>query len=346
MNREPRRNEVGFTMIEMVMATVMLLSLAFLVTSMIISGTDAQRFSDRLGRVTEISQDILADMQRDLQAAVRVFDADTLGMSYRGRVAPWPQAVALASSKPSSIQVSSTFKKDVSGTEKTGNELLFARQAWSDSFTCTSGNAYRVDTYRVVYYYLRKEGVGPGKGSPHGLNLCKWVSEPLVNGAQVDAIADATDRTEVLKHLRDATPDDSGAKHSPLHVVWMVGEDPATSGTFRQILADGSMTTTPVLPRANPWEIEREVKLSSSGMLHAAHYSVASNWSQGNQGTGRFAIANNTTASVGFPHGFEVQVVGPASARKVLVHLTLVSTNAKGLKAYYDAQVVTVVREG
>ncbi len=49
---------------------------------------------------------------------------------------------------------------------------------------------------------------------------------------------------------------------------------------------------------------------------------------------------------VGFPHGFEIQVVGSAAARKVLIHMTTVSTNAKGLRAFYDCQAVVVVREG
>ncbi len=309
--------ERGFTMIEMVMATVMLLALAFLVTSMIITGTDAQKFSDRLGRVTEISQEILGDIQGDLQAAIRVFENDTNGLAYRATLESWAGSAPLASSKLPSIESSGTFKKDVSGTEKTGNELFLVRQAWSDSFTCTSGNTYRVDTYRIVRFFMKKEGVGPVPTTPFGLNLCKWVSEPLVNGTQVDAIADATDRGEFLQHLRNGTPDDAGAKHSKCNVVWMVGEAPATTGTFRQILADGTMTTTPVLPRSNPWKIEREDKKSSAGLLTFRHHSIATNWSQANQGTSRFALKNNSTASIGFccsrsvPRDFPTVVSSP-----------------------------------
>jgi hypothetical protein len=37
---------------------------------------------------------------------------------------------------------------------------------------------------------------------------------------------------------------------------------------------------------------------------------------------------------VGFPHGFEVQVTGPSSARQVLLHLVVASTNRSGHTAW------------
>jgi hypothetical protein len=238
------------------------------------------------------------------------------------------------------------LKKDLAGSEKTGNSLLFVRHAWADTFTCTSTETYRVDVYRMVRYFLRQDGGGPIPSTPWGLNLAKWVSEPLINGAQIDAIADPTDQIEVLQHLRTSTADDEGDTHAAATVVWMVGEDPGVAGTFRQILTDGSLSLTPQLPRNSPWEIEIAPSSSRADILAYRHFSVASNYAQANMGVSRFAIRNDTTAGVGFPHGFEVQVVGTSSARQVLLHLVLVTTNMSGLKAYFSGQVIQAVREG
>ena len=57
----------------------------------------------------------------------------------------------------------------------------------------------------------------------------------------------------------------------------------------------------------------------------------------------RFGL--RSTLGVGFPHGLEVQVVGPSSARQILIHFAVASTNRRGLIAYADQQVVLDVRD-
>ena len=60
----------------------------------------------------------------------------------------------------------------------------------------------------------------------------------------------------------------------------------------------------------------------------------------------RFALRDDSASGVGFPHGLEVQIIGTPGSRKILLHMTTVSTNRKGMKGYYDAQVVMTMREG
>ena len=334
--------QAGMTLIEMIMAVVILLVLSGLVTNMVISGRAAQDYADRLRRVTEVAQEILDDIQGELREVVRIFGDDALGQAYTAKIQAWPQAVPIQSAKLPVLSLGATMKKDVAGAEITGNTLLFARHGWADTFTCTSTNTYRVDVYRIIGYYPKVESGGPNPSVPWGLNLCKWTSEPLVSGTQIDAITDPTDQAEVLLHLRNSSPDDAGATHASANVVWMLGADPAVAGTFRQTQTTGSLTDAP-----NTWTIGRADNMSSSNMLAYRHYSVASNYSQANMGVSRFGIRNDLAGSgVGFPHGFEIQTVGPAAARKILLHLVLVTTNMAGLKAYFDAQVVLSVREG
>ena len=116
-------------MIEMVIATMMLLVLSFLVTSMIMSGNAAQKYADRLGRVTEITQEILDDMSYELQEAVRLFEDTMQGNAYLARLQPWPEAPPIASSRMPRFKVSGILDKDLAGTEATGNDFLFVRHA-------------------------------------------------------------------------------------------------------------------------------------------------------------------------------------------------------------------------
>lgn len=347
IDHRPTRDhaQAGFSLLELVIATVMLIALSFLVTSLIVTGNEAHKYADRLGRVTEITQEILDDMQAELRSTVRLFGDDAVGNAYTAALADWPEASPIDTTRLPVLDTNGAFAKDVIGTEKTGNAMLFARHAWADSFTCTSTTTYRIDVYRIVGYYLKAENGGPNPQVPWGLNLVKWVSEPMASAEQIDAITDPTDQAEVLEHLRTASPDIDGNTHSPLNLVWLLGADPTAAGTFRQIVSPGTMVSTAQSPRTpSTWEIMRAENLCSPGRLYYRYHSVASNYARANQGVGTFGLRDD--ANHGFPHGFEVQVIGPASARQVLIHLVNVSTNNKGMKAFYRSQVVAAVREG
>ncbi len=86
---------------------------------------------------------------------------------------------------------------------------------------------------------------------------------------------------------------------------------------------------------------------SNAGILSYRHHSVASNHSRANHGVARYGLLDNSAGSgVGFPHGLEVQIIGSAAARQVLIHLTTISTNRQGMQASHDIQAVLGVREG
>ena len=172
--------------------------------------------------------------------------------------------------------------------------------------------------------------------------MSRWVSEPLVDGTQIDQITDPVDQAEVLLHLLSQTPDTKGATHDQVDVVWKLGEDLALADTLRQIDSTGGLSQTTIVPRTPGWEILPEPSLCGS-LLYYRYHSVASNYARPSFGVGRFGIIDNSND--GFPHGFEVQIVGPSSARQVMVHLTLVSTNNKGHKAWYGMQTISDTRD-
>ncbi|MBK8974977.1 MAG: hypothetical protein IPM29_03555 [Planctomycetes bacterium] len=342
--RHGRPDEGGFSLIEITIATAMLMTLIWLVATLSTTGMRSQRYTERMARVTEIAQDVIDEMRGGLTSSVRVFGNDTVGENYRAILAiPADMRGAIDSTRLPAVRATALLEPDVAADPRTGNCLMFARYAWTDEFESAAGNVYRVDVYRLEWWYLTIAGTGPERDRPDGINLAKWASEPLADGTQIDRIADPTDRAEVLIHMFEGTPDRHGLEHDPVSVIWLVGADPAVDGTLRQIDAVGDLSNTPHAPRTTTWEIEAEPSHCRSDILDYRHHSIASCFAPRAMGVGRFGIVDPT--GDGFPNGLEVQVVGPSSSRQVLLHLSVVSTRTDDHRAFYDIQLIADVRD-
>lgn len=337
-----RRNECeGLSLVEVMATAMVLIIMVWMFTTLSISGTRAQKFAGRLNRATEIAQDLTDDMRRELVSSVRLFHDDAIGRAYLALLSFKGMKGPIGHRLPK-LSATGIFDKD-GASPKTGNTLLFARHAWSTPFRTSKGNVYRVDVYRLVHYFLTPEDGGPHKGSPSGLDMVKWVSEPLADGDTIDKITDTGDRAEVLGHLVNRTPDLTGRVHPGVQVVWLRGRDPADAKTLRHIQPSGVLTDNPQPPRAAPWRILPDTGLSVNGLLHYRRHSIATNFAPNTYGIGRFGTIS--PAGSGFPHGFEVQIIGPASARQVLVRLVVVSTNLDGHHAHAESQVIVDARD-
>jgi prepilin-type N-terminal cleavage/methylation domain-containing protein len=331
--RNPDRT-AGFSLVELTVTIAVIAVLVGVVVNLVVATTESQKYAERLSRATVVNQDLLDGMRQELASSVALFQNDTTGAAYRAMLDLDPGTPPLATSVLPTIDPVGIFAEESASAAKTGNSLLMARNAWTTEVTALSGSSYRVDVYRFIYYYLAAEQEGPRPGSPIGLNLCKFVSEPLADGDQIDRITDPVDLADVLQHLADATPDASGATHSPVQLVWIRKGDPAVVGTLRQIDPSYALSDVPLSPRSSPWTLVRDTERSSEGLLYYRHFSVASNHARRAWGVGRFGVIDN--GGDGFPHGFEVQIVGPSSGRLILLHLTLATTNGRGHKAHSD----------
>lgn len=345
MNAKPtlrgRSAEAGFSMIEGIIAATLLATMVLVVTSLAINGGEAQEYARRLNRSTEITQDLVDKMRLELLTSVRVYGTDTIGTDTLALLELDGAPPVLGGSLLPTVSAVDTIDVDTATRMLTGNSLFFARLAWTDRFRCTSGEEYLVDVYRWVYYYLTPEDGGPQPGRAIGLNLVRIESEPLVDGIAIDRITVAADQEEVLEHLAQGTADVTGAVRDPATVVWLRDGLPGATGTLREIDPDdGTMSDAPT-SRPSPWAVLRRTQ-DVQGLLSYRHHSVVTEHSTTHRAS-QFGLP--TTAGTGFPHGFEVQVVGPSSARQVLIHIVVATTNRRGLTAFADQQVVLDVRD-
>jgi len=328
------RRQQGTTLVEILIVVVILISLVIITTGLVISTSDAQHFTERSRRANELNQELLTDIRNELMSTVTLFTTDNYGPTYAALLNYSSSAPPLTSSAQATLNATGIFAKEATSGSLTGNSLLCARQSFTTEFQCISGNTYRIDVYRMVDYYLTPADGGPTLGSPFGLNLAKFVGEPLADAAQVDAITDSTDQGEVLVHLRDGTVNVFGESIEPVQVVWKRGEDPAAVGTFRQILSTALLSDVPTEGRPTPWAINLDLSRASSGLLFYRRFSVVTNEGMPSLGVARFAVTDTTGA--GFPHGFEVQIAGGSTNRRVLLHSSIVAISRSSLPAHSD----------
>jgi hypothetical protein len=340
MKRTRERADAGYGMVELVISSVILGMMIFAVSTLSVRGGEAQEYSRRLSRATEVTQSVLDGARIHLVSSVRLFGNDAEGAANVAVIDLTGLPAQIGGTRLPTIAAGESPRRDTVGNEITGNSLFFAKLAWTDRFTCTSGTTYAVDVYRWCYYYLTPEGGGPSPGSPLGLNIVQWVGEPMADAAGIDRITDPGDHKELLLHLANGTPDASGVSHEPVVVVWRRGALPSVTGTLRQIDAsDGDLDDDPHSGRPDPWRVLGE----GGGLLSYRHHSVVSVHGRANLGVGRYSVVQTT--SPGFPHGFEVQIVGPSSARQIVLRLVVASTHRSGQLAWSNGQVTIDARD-
>lgn len=342
---DARKHERGITLLETLITLTLLVFLISVVSNVSVNSTSSSKYSERMARAVEVGQELLNEIRGELLSTVDLMLAGTVGNSVLDALDFDPTAVPLDSSTLPTANIAGVFQREVTAGSLTGNALVFARHAWTTKLTCTSGNTHVVDVYRFVGFYLTREAAGPEKGSPLGLNLSKFVSEPIVDAEQLDRVSDPTDLAEFALHLANGTPDDDGESHPAAVLVWARNTDLTVPDALREIQpGTGMLFSTPLVPRpTGAWRIQRDPGRSARGLLYYRHFSVATNFAHARFGVARFGQRSGT--GDGFPHGFEIQVIGPSAGRQVLVHLSIATTNSNGTKAHCDLRTTAFVQD-
>lgn len=311
------------------------------VSNLVLTTGDSQSYTKSMVRAMELNQQLLNDTRGEILSSAGLFKNDALGTGFYSALQFDPLHPPLASSKLPTEAVTANFGPEIVAGERTGNVLALVRHAWLAEYKCSSARTYAIDVYRILCFYLSENSEGgPQAGSPGGLNLTRFISEPLANGNQVDEITDPVDLAEVLVHLLGQTADVRGDVNPAVKLLWIPGE---AVSTLREIdSAAVQISATPVAPRTS-WTLRRDELQSASDLLEFRGFSVASNFAKARFGVGRFGKRDDTGA--GFPHGFEIQVRGSKTSRSVLVHLSLAGSNRKGLKAHSDLKTVVMMRD-
>jgi len=337
MNRLPR-NSHGFMQVEMFIVSVLLLVMSGAVAMMVIRTQRAQNYVERNASVTTGAQDVIERMREDVSSSARLFQGDADGIAYLTGLdrASLP---GLSSARMPKLDPTGTFRKDAVGLEKTGNVLLFAKHDRTDTFdvgTIASPEFVRVNVYRLVCYYLRK--VPPvSSDQPAGMDIARWVSAPLVDLDQVEQVEDVAKRAQLLMHFYDGTnPVDPMLPYPAARILWRPRAAFATA--FKEIDAGGN-----IVDPMSGFQVASDPGRTRRQFFGYRHLAVAQNSDGPGRGLCQFALQDDS--GDGFPHGFEVQIIGTASARQVLLRLVVTSAGIGVDRSWIRVQSIVDARD-
>ncbi|MBI5778034.1 MAG: hypothetical protein HZA49_01070 [Planctomycetes bacterium] len=337
-----RKSILGTTFIEMMIAIVCLSAVAIATFEIMTQSQETNDTVNAWNMLTQWGQTAINKVNLDVTQACVLYQNDTLGNGYKADLQSEAGFPALATSTLPTIDETGTFSQDSvsDGTStRTGNAILYATNTLpyiskdpADGGLVTPTR--RVDMYRMVYYYLSPVTQTIG-ASATSLRLVKWTSREFADYNQVAAIT-ATERTNFVIELYF----DRGIRH-----LWVPRDTSDTA--FYAIDEYGGISALPEPSFTIPTGIDADGNAMVKSVIDRLGRGFASlAWN--NSTTFRTPdivpkFAMGSQAGAGFPHGMEVQIIGPTGARQVLVRLVLAYVVSGAGQNLYSTEAHTIV---
>ncbi len=297
----------GATLIEAMIGVAIFSFMAYCVYALVGSTVTLSVHSQAWGQLTEWTQQGVNKVSGELPMARRIFRNDAQGNLYLGALEPPVDYPVLGGVKLPVPRDLGTFRADAAGDEQTGNALLFCKQQPVFQTTLIAGPMRRIDVYTLVFFYPSAVNVSMGPYT-RSLLLARWESIEFGDYLEVSGLA-AGEKAEVVRNLYA----DRGIRY-----LWDVAQDPDQA--FYGIDNFGTVDAVPILSFNPPGDSNRSV-IAALGLGRSSL-----SWNRTSQTwipeqVPLYAIADAT--GDGFPHGFEVQIIGPTGSRTILIRLSI-----------------------
>ncbi|MBI4833200.1 MAG: prepilin-type N-terminal cleavage/methylation domain-containing protein [Planctomycetes bacterium] len=330
------RVEAGLTLVEM-MIVISLLSLVMIASYELISSINVS--SENLQAtsfMTEWGQKTIDQINLEVTQSRMVYENNSLGIDYHTGLQLDASYPVLTGTLLPQIDQTGTFRLDTT-VSRTGNALLFIQEM--NPFSTTVGGALRrLNVYRLVYYYLSPNNTSFA-GRPSSLRLIRWQSKEFADYEQIMAMSAVISR---------ATMADALYSQRGITYFWLPRNTPDTA--FYEYdtddIDDADDDNIDDAPN-NLYVVQRDNSYSIIGYLGFGTSSVA--WNKTADfpvpvAVPKFGIADQ--AGAGFPHGFEVQIIGPTGARQVMVRLVIAYFTPTNKALYgWESSTIAVMHE-
>jgi hypothetical protein len=317
----------GITLLEAMVVATFFSFLSVAAFQALSSTFDATQRLDAVNRVQVRSQVVLDRVAAEAAESVRIYGNDPEGLAVLSLLEGVSGEMLPDSGLPTVLS-NGIIEKDQSGTIDTGNCLVFLKAClpYALKSTTTNEEVRRVDVYRFAAVYLKNKEPGSPLDRPDGLDLVLFRSEPMADWSQVSEIVDPIEQGRLVTALRD----DRGVR-------LLIDTRRDIADAFARIDTSGTIDPNPpsLVIKANP--VKGRMSLFPQG-----HLSVATNAAPKNHGVGRLSPRLNTGS--GFPHGFEVRIIGTPNSRRIYGHLT-VALRKRQDRFYADLDSVAVARD-
>ncbi len=333
--RQPssRRASRGVTLIEMMVVLVVVIVGWLALMAVALETMRTFGFFQSLNLLEKWNQAIVNNIRDDAVAAKQYFGNDTRGRDYFAALEKDSDSYPISPVRLPTIMSTGSLGADTVAEQKTGNLLLFSKSL--EPFVATvartgsEDGTYRVNIYQFVLYYLTnrpQERVGEYTGV---LDLMRWGSVHFADYGQIMAIEDP-DPADGVDPRAGVVAAFVASYNSTW--LWDSGED-VTRAFYRcDWVGNVAIDPEPMMV-IDQHPTEGLVSTVPSGVTTSKHASIC--WNSGTPGfevsavVPAYALADSFAD--GFPHGFEVQIVGPSGARELMIRVVLVKGVGKGI---------------
>jgi len=302
-----RKAQAGFSSVELiVVAAVMSILMVMVAESMrTLAGVRGeQRASFALG---DVSDRVARKLTADVEFAARVFSADATDQKLLTSLELGVDLIASGCRLPK-LTSHGAFLPDAPGSLETGNALFVARRGEKLELGGEEGPSSRVQTYE---FCVTAPMTGDG-----GLDLVRFVSDPLLDYAALMDLGDESSRREALRELHE----------DGLRFAW----DPAASS------------------EDTLWSITESGELEPLAAGRKLPCVEDESWSRP-FGERRMRIASNGDATkhpaplyarpVGaFPGGFELKLDGADQGKLLLLRMVVEADSPQGRSVRTEVQ--------
>jgi len=323
-----RRIQAGFSILEALIVTFILATITLVIERTVSGLIETERTMRAIRNTADRGQQASYRLRDVVSSSRNIFGNDTLGTGYLARIGFGALPLFPGSRLPK-IDELNPLGPDTVGDPRTGNVLLFARQA--DPLPAKAAAATKkmrlVDTYRLVCVYLSQSTKTVVAGGLPALDLVEWRSDAFPSYTQVQSITSGTERASVVADLYN---------RYGIDYLWDMSQ-PVTNA-FYAIDGTGNVSATATVVSAIP----EDLNVSKRGRFVAGNMAVARTDATSYPRASVFTVDAPATWS---PHGFECKISGVSGSRKVWMRLTVEQQASKGRVPAQQTTVVATARD-
>jgi len=325
-SRLRRVAEEATTLVELM---VVLACFSIIAIAIYAISSQTQLFNDNLNawnNLTQWGQTAANQINLELTQGRIIYQNDALGTDYQSKLQMDAAYPVTTTTLLPVIDSTGTFHQDTVTTTRTGNALMFVKDC-VPYVGNTVTDTRRVDIYQLVYYYLSPSNK-PISGKTQSLRLVRWVSKEFADYNQVMAIPAGAPRDTFVINMYT---------NRLISHLWIPHNTPATAfyGISLGGVIDGVPDPTYTIEKAT---VESFIPSMGLGYASIAWNRSTEFWTP--DPVPKFAQASSTGS--GFPHGFEVQIIGPSGGRQALIRLVLAYYIPLN-KSLYSSETITIV---
>jgi prepilin-type N-terminal cleavage/methylation domain-containing protein len=294
--------KLGFTIIELLVS----LAVFSLAIPIIYQVSEGVIFSTATANIVNdlklINQKLIEDIKSDVVQSAVIFDDNS---SYKNMIVlNLPSGYAsLDRNKLPVINETGSFPPNPTDV---GNILFMARYLSPIEVTVDSTD-YRIDCYRFLYYFLAKD------------------TSTTINGRNPIVLLKAQSRETYVDYVAINNVPDNNIKKALVQALYNMGIRYAVD---LKNIKFYSLNTNGNISPDNNHQVQMDTSLASKDFgvntlpTGKVYYAIGYN-NMGYIAIPKFASPDNT--GDGFPHGFEVAIVGPRSSRDILVRTVVIA---------------------